>query len=155
MRRDLVVNGATHLVDISPTDLLLDVLRDQLGLTGTKHACGVGECGACTVLVDGQPRLACITLAARVRAEVTTIEGLADDASGLRRRFADEGAMQCGFCTPGQIVTAHHVVTEAVEQQTTPTQDHVRSSMTGNVCRCTGYAGIVRAITAEIEERSS
>lgn len=151
MRHDLLVNGRQFAVDLSPADRLLGVLRDVLGLTGTKNACGVGECGACTVLVDGRPRLACITLAARVDGEVTTIEGLADSTSSLRRCFAEEGGMQCGFCTSGQVVNAHHLVTQASQRGITPTEQDVRADIAGNVCRCTGYAGIVRAIMSDIE----
>jgi aerobic-type carbon monoxide dehydrogenase small subunit (CoxS/CutS family) len=155
MRHDVVVNGRQVTVDVRPADRLLDVLRQVLGLTGTKDGCGVGECGACTVLVDGRPRLACLTLALRVDGEVTTVEGLAESTSSLRRCFAEEGGMQCGFCTSGQVVNAHHVVTQASRRGVTPTEQAVRADIAGNLCRCTGYAGIVRAIMSDIERPCS
>ena len=126
-----------------PADLrLLDYLRDTLGLTGTKESCGRGECGACTVLVDGRPILSCITLAARVGGHVETVEGVAEESLALRRAFADRGAFQCGFCTPGQIVRGTALLREGL-----PDDDAgLRSAMSGNVCRCTGYDGILAAI---------
>src|SRR5215510_5486827 len=104
--RQLTVNGTAVEVRMSPGIRLVDILRGELSLTGTKEACGRGECGACTVLVDGRPMLACMLFAETVRGAVTTIEGLADDNTDLREAFADCGAFQCGFCTPGQIVRA-------------------------------------------------
>ncbi|MYS80750.1 (2Fe-2S)-binding protein [Embleya scabrispora] len=124
----LMVNGTPHEVDASPGDRLLDVIRGPLGLTGTKEACGVGECGACTVLVDGRAVVSCLTLAVRVSGEVTTVEGVAESAPGLCRAFAEEGGFQCGFCTPGQVVAAYG-----------------GADPSGNICRCTGYVGILRA----------
>jgi aerobic-type carbon monoxide dehydrogenase small subunit (CoxS/CutS family) len=126
-----------------PADLrLLDYLRDQCGLVGTKEACGRGECGACTVLVDGKAILSCITLASRVQGHVETIEGVAEESAELRESFARHGAFQCGFCTPGQIVRA-----TAVLRGGCPDTDlELRKAMNGNVCRCTGYNGIIAAI---------
>ena len=126
-----------------PCDLrLLDYLRGHLGLTGTKESCGRGECGACTVLVDGRPVLSCITLAARVNGHVETVEGVAVEAHKLRRSFAQHGAFQCGFCTPGQIVRATALLRAGL-----PTDEgELRSAISGNVCRCTGYDGIIEAI---------
>lgn len=126
-----------------PADLrLLDYLREECGLLGTKEACGRGECGACTVLVNGTAVLSCISYAARVSGHVETIEGLTDESAPLREAFARHGAFQCGFCTPGQIVRATAVLREGC-----PASDaDLRSAMSGNVCRCTGYNGIIAAI---------
>jgi len=138
----LRVNGRAVEVEFDPGEPLLRVLRDRLRLTGAKEACGRGECGACTVLIDGVPVMSCMTLAAVVRGEVTTIEGLADEARDLREAFADKGAFQCGYCTPGQIVRAAALVRESgpADERT------VRTQMSGNVCRCTGYTQIVDAV---------
>jgi len=126
-----------------PADLrLLDYLRDQCGLVGTKEACGRGECGACTVLVDGKAILSCITLASRVQGHVETIEGVAEESAELRESFARHGAFQCGFCTPGQIVRATAVLRGGCPD----TDFELRKAMNGNVCRCTGYNGIIAAI---------
>jgi len=125
-----------------PEKRLLDLLRDDLGLTGAKEGCGRGECGACTVLIDGVAVLSCITLAARVDGEVTTIEGLGEDGDKLREAFVDHGAFQCGFCTPGQIVRCIALLAQGL-----PEDDHeLRRQMSGNICRCTGYVGIMAAL---------
>src|SRR5687767_7466658 len=116
---------------LAPSDRLIDVLRDRLGLTGTKEGCGRGECGACTVLVDGSAVLSCITLAARVSGSVVTVEGLAADARVLRAAFADRGAFQCGFCTPGQIVRGVALLREGLPAS----DEELRRQMSGNVCR--------------------
>jgi len=140
----LFVNGEEVLagVEFDPDERLLDVLRDRLGLTGTKEGCGRGECGACTVLIHGAPVLSCITLAARVRGHVQTVEGIAEEASDLAAAFADLGGFQCGFCTPGQIVRG-----QALLQQGLPADDgDLRRAISGNICRCTGYNGIVDAL---------
>jgi aerobic-type carbon monoxide dehydrogenase small subunit (CoxS/CutS family) len=148
--RRLRVNGRDVDAEFAPGDSLLDVLRDRLRLTGAKEACGRGECGACTVLVDGTPVMSCITLAALVRGEVATIEGLADEARDLREAFADAGAFQCGYCTPGQIVRA-----AALLRQGTPTGEQaVRFEMSGNICRCTGYTQIVDAVLSTARRRA-
>ncbi|MCX6422291.1 MAG: (2Fe-2S)-binding protein [Actinobacteria bacterium] len=126
-----------------PADLrLLDYLRDQCGLVGTKESCGRGECGACTVLVDGEAILSCITLASRVQGHVETIEGVAEESAELRESFARHGAFQCGFCTPGQIVRATAILRGGCPD----TDVELRKAMNGNVCRCTGYNGIIAAI---------
>ncbi len=126
-----------------PADLrLLDYLRDQCGLVGTKESCGRGECGACTVLVDGKAILSCITLASRVQGRVETIEGVAEESAELRESFARHGAFQCGFCTPGQIVRATAILRGGCPD----TDVELRKAMNGNVCRCTGYNGIIAAI---------
>ena len=148
--RRLRVNGLDVDVDVAPGDSLLHVLRDRLRLTGAKEACGRGECGACTVLVDGIPVMACVTLAMLVRGEVTTIEGLADEARDLREAFADAGAFQCGYCTPGQIVRA----TALLRQGTPAGEQAVRFEMSGNICRCTGYTQIVDAVLAAARRRA-
>ncbi len=121
---------------------LLDYLRDDCGLLGTKEACGRGECGACTVLVDGKAVLSCITYAARITGHVETIEGIAEESHPLREAFARHGAFQCGFCTPGQIVRATAVLRDGCPA----TDPELRAAMSGNVCRCTGYNGIIAAI---------
>jgi aerobic-type carbon monoxide dehydrogenase small subunit (CoxS/CutS family) len=146
VKKSFRVNGASSVIDVEPGDSLLQVLRDRLGLTGTKVGCEVGECGACTVLIDGRPRLSCITLATRIDAAVTTVEGLGSEADSLRRSFAEEGGLQCGYCTPGQVVSSYFMVTsgEAADAAS------IRRRMSGNICRCTGYAGIVRAVQREL-----
>lgn len=144
---ELIVNGRAYRVDVDVHTSLLHVLRMQLGLRGTKESCGRGECGACTVLIDGRPVMACITLAVRVRGRVETVEGLADELAELRRQFADHGAFQCGFCTPGQLVRAAPLLREGFEGS----EDDLRSAMSGNVCRCTGYSGILDAIRGAME----
>ena len=149
--RALRVNGRTIEVAIAPGDTLLRVLREKLRLTGAKEACGRGECGACTILLDGVPIMSCVMLASLVRGEVTTIEGLADEARDLREAFADAGAFQCGYCTPGQIVRAAALLREV------PTLDErtVRRQMSGNICRCTGYTQIVDAILSTARRRAA
>lgn len=148
---DLRVNGRAHHVETAPGDTLLRVLRDKLGLTGAKEACSRGECGACTVLLDGVPIVSCVMLAALVRGEVTTIEGLAEEARDLREAFADAGAFQCGYCTPGQIVRAAALIrgTQPADERT------VRFEMSGNVCRCTGYTQIVDAVLGTWRRRAA
>jgi aerobic-type carbon monoxide dehydrogenase small subunit (CoxS/CutS family) len=132
-------------VDVAPDATLLSVLRDELHLTGAKMSCGRGECGACTVLIGGKLAVSCITLAARVRAEVTTIEGLAEEVRDLREAFADHAGFQCGFCTSGQLVHAAALLREGVPAGP-GAADWLRHRLSGNVCRCTGYVGIVAAI---------
>ena len=137
----LIVNGRQQEVPARPGELLLDVLRDHLGLRGTKRGCRRGECGACTVLVRGRPVMSCITLAAEAD-EVETIEGLQDEAMPLRQAFADEGAFQCGFCTPGHIVRGVALLRTGAPADET----ELRQEISGNLCRCTGYVGITRAL---------
>jgi aerobic-type carbon monoxide dehydrogenase small subunit (CoxS/CutS family) len=149
----LVVNGQRREVDALPASSLLEVLRDRLGLTGTKEACGRGECGACTVLLDGVPHLSCITLASLVNEPVTTIEGLADEWSDLRRAFADHGGFQCGFCTSGQIVHAAAILSAGLPNHPGEAERHLRHRLSGNICRCTGYVGIVAAVMSVARSR--
>jgi aerobic-type carbon monoxide dehydrogenase small subunit (CoxS/CutS family) len=134
------VNGHRYAVDVPVGTSLAAVLRDELGLTGTKVACNEGHCGACTVQVDGVPRLACITLVHTVEGEVTTIEGLRDHP--LVQSFVRADATQCGFCTPGQIVSAAALVAASPA----PTRDEIRHGMAGNLCRCGTYPKIEEAI---------
>lgn len=144
------MNGQTSEVEFAPGDSLLDILRERLRLTGAKESCGRGECGSCTVLLDGIPVMSCVMLAALVRGEVTTIEGLAGEARDLREAFADLGAFQCGFCTPGQIVRATALLREGGHLD----ERSVRQQMSGNVCRCTGYTGIVDAVLLGAKRRA-
>ncbi len=138
----LHVNGFEHELHVQASTTLLSVLRDELGLTGSKLGCGRGECGACTVLLDDVPVLSCITLATRVKGRVVTIEGLAAQNRDLCRSFADHGGFQCGFCTPGQLVSASALLVASPF----PSPDQIRHVMSGNICRCTGYSGIFAAI---------
>ena len=137
----VTVNGHLHTARVPATTTLLDLLRGPLGLTGAKEACGVGECGACTVLVDGEPTLACLVLAAEAQDRtVVTIEHTRDvRIARLRRAFAEEAALQCGFCTPGMILAASRLPPGA-------TAAEIRAALAGNICRCTGYTKIVRAV---------
>ena len=139
---ELEINGGSYAVDAAIGRTLVEVLRDELGLTGTKVACGEGHCGACTVQLDGIPTLSCITLAHRVDGPVTTIEGLRDHP--LVEAFVRADALQCGFCTPGQIVSASALV----EANPAPSRDEVRHAMAGNLCRCGTYPKIEEAISA-------
>ena len=146
---ELTVNGRTHDVRPAPGERLLSVLRDQLHLTGAKYACGHGECGTCTVLVDGRLTYSCITLAEACHgASVTTVEGLADGAalSALQRAFVAHDAAQCGYCTPGQLVAATHLLA----RNTNPDEHAIRIGMSGNLCRCGTYPKILSAIEAVV-----
>ncbi len=139
----LHVNGAQHVLDVPPTRRLLAVLRDDLALTGAKHGCGEGACGACAVLVDGKPVASCLLpVAAAEGRALTTIEGLSVEAAALQEAFVAEDALQCGFCTPGQVVSATALLS-SVER---PTREQIRSAMAGNICRCGAYPKIERAI---------
>lgn len=147
-RIDLTVNGRTRSVEVAPYHTLLEVLRDDLGLTGTKECCLVGECGACTVLVDDVSVDSCLMLAVEADgATVTTVEGLAD-ASGrlhpLQQAFLQTGAAQCGFCIPGQLVSAQALL--ALNPH--PTRAEVEEGLAGNLCRCAGYGQIIEAVLA-------
>ena len=141
----LAVNGHEHRLTVRPHAVLLDVLREELGLKGAKEGCGVGACGACTVLLNGRPFCACLVLAVEADGqEITTIEGLGanGDLDPLQQAFADHGAVQCGFCTPGLILSAKSLL--AVTPR--PSAAHVRRALVGNLCRCTGYVTVVEAI---------
>jgi aerobic-type carbon monoxide dehydrogenase small subunit (CoxS/CutS family) len=142
----LRVNGEPHTVAAEPHHTLLEVLREELQLTGTKHGCELGECGACTVLVDGIPVLSCLTLPAQLaeRAEITTVEGLATGATlhPLQTAFAEEGAAQCGYCTPGMLMAAKALL----DSNPRPTRAEIAHAISGNLCRCTGYTAIYEAV---------
>ena len=139
----LTVNGRRQDVSCTSGDTLLAVLRDRLGLTGTKFGCGIGYCGACTVLVDGAAAHSCCLLAATVEGrEITTIEGVGDDApDAVQQAFLEAGAVQCGYCTPGFVVSVRALLAE----NPAPSEEEVRGFLTGNICRCSGFAAIVRA----------
>ena len=149
----LTINGQPRQVSIPANRTLVDMLRYDLGLTGTKEACSVGVCGACTVLIDGRMAAACITLAIQADgASVTTIEGIADDdrLHPLQESFISNGGFQCGICTPGQIVAAKALL----DSNPSPSEDEIREWMVGNLCRCTGYYQIVDSIVKAIASSS-
>lgn len=142
---NFTLNGRERAISVSPRTTLLDALRWQLGLTGTKKCCAEGECGACTVLLDGRAVNSCLVLAIEVdQATVTTIEGLesAGQLSGLQDAFLAEGAIQCGFCIPGMVMAAHALLA----QNPDPAEADIREGLSGNLCRCAGYQRIVRAV---------
>jgi carbon-monoxide dehydrogenase small subunit len=141
----LNINGDTYEVLVSPNKTLLEVLRDQFGLMGTKRGCDLGVCGTCTVLMNGEAYLSCLTLAMdAVGRQILTIEGLSQegDLQPLQRAFIEKGAVQCGFCTPGMILTAKAILDEGKR----PTEESIKKKMAGNLCRCTGYKKIVEAV---------
>ena len=143
----LIVNGERHDTLCQPNLTLLEVLRENLQLTGTKHGCELGECGACAVLLDGEPVLSCLVLAMECDGQqITTVEGLTRGASlhPLQAAFADHGAVQCGYCTPGVLVTAKALL----DRNPCPSRTEVREALSGNLCRCTGYLQILDAIDA-------
>lgn len=147
---NFIVNGKPYEVIVKPHTTLIEVLRDQLGLTGTKHGCGIGLCGACTVLVEGKPILACLTLAITVREKnILTVEGLAKGGKlhPIQKAFVDYGAVQCGFCTPGMVLSAKALL----DKNPSPTKEEVKVALSGNLCRCTGYAKIINAVLAASE----
>ena len=147
----LTVNGRPREDAVADHTLLVDYLRETAGLTGTKQGCDGGECGACTVLVDGEPRLACITLAASCEGrQVETIEGLAVDGrmSRLQQAFHEKLGTQCGFCTPGMIMAAEALL----RRRPTPTEAEIRQALSGNLCRCTGYVKIIESVQAAAGE---
>lgn len=145
MKLSFVLNEVPVSLEIEPFDLLADVLRDRLGLTGTKKGCGQGECGACTVIVDGKAVNSCMLPAARVAGcSVITIEGLNNGGKihPIQQAFIDAGAIQCGFCTPGMILSAKALLDETPK----PTKEEIRTALAGNICRCTGYVKIEQAV---------
>jgi carbon-monoxide dehydrogenase small subunit len=146
----MTVNGREYTFDVAPHHTLLDVLRDQLDLTGTKECCVEGECGACSVVMDGRAINSCLTLALEADgSEIVTVEGLADDGelSPLQEAFLDKSAPQCGFCIPGQLMSAHALLT----RNTHPTIDEVHEALGGNLCRCAGYQQITEAVLQAAE----
>lgn len=147
------LNGTPVSIQVAPSSLLLEVLRNDLGLTGTKEGCGKGECGACTVLVDGRPVNSCLFPALEAEGrEVRTIEGLArgTELSVVQQAFVQNGGIQCGFCSPGMILS----VEALLSRQPNPDETEIRSALVGNLCRCTGYAQIVEAVKDAAARRS-
>ncbi len=141
----LTVNGQPVEALVEPNSTLVQFLREDLGLTGTKHGCGLGDCGACTVILDGQPVNSCLVLAISANGrEVLTIEGLAEDGKlhPVQQAFVDKGSIQCGFCSPGMILSAKALL----DTNPDPTEQEIRMAISGNLCRCTGYQKIVEAI---------
>jgi carbon-monoxide dehydrogenase small subunit len=151
MKTTITINGRKREFDVPPSTLLLNLLRDDLGLTGAKYGCGIGECGACTVHLDGEPVLGCMTLAVDCDGKsVETIEGLSDgkELHPIQQAYLDEGAVQCGFCTPGFIMTTKALLEENPE----PSESEIRNYLKGNLCRCTGYVNIVKAVQKAAED---
>lgn len=145
MKLNFIVNGAKRTVEAEPSKRLLDILREDLGLTGTKEGCGEGECGACTVLLDKKAVHSCLTVAMQLEGrEVVTIEGLENNGelSPLQLAFVEETAIQCGYCTSGMIMSARALLYE----KPNPTEDEIREALAGNICRCSGYSQILRAV---------
>ncbi|MUT67069.1 (2Fe-2S)-binding protein [Paenibacillus sp. NEAU-GSW1] len=154
-----IINDRELNLNIMPSRRLLSVLRDELGLTGTKRSCEIGRCGACMVLVDGEPVNSCLTMAYQCEGKtVTTIEGITASAQSLsggldpvQRAFLEEGGFQCGYCTPGMIVS----VKALLEHTPDPSEEEIEEALSGNICRCTGYGGIKRAVRQAIEWRNT
>ncbi len=148
----LKVNGETHHIETYPNRTLLEVLREELSLTGAKEGCGEGACGSCTVLLDGRPVRSCLLLAVEAQdGEITTIEGLADGRNlhPLQEAFVEHHAIQCGFCASGMILTAKAFL----DSNPHPTEDQIKLALSGNVCRCTGYTKIIEAVKSVAESR--
>lgn len=152
MQVNMAVNGTKAVVDVEPRRTLADALREDLGLTGTHLGCEHGVCGACTVMVDGQPVRACLMFAVQAEGcSITTIEGLAADNGelhALQRAFCERHGLQCGFCTPGMLMSA----LDLLHREEKPSRERIREEMSGNICRCTGYVGIVDAVEQAAEE---
>jgi aerobic-type carbon monoxide dehydrogenase small subunit (CoxS/CutS family) len=145
------VNGETYELAVEPQTTLLEVLRDHLELTGTKEACGTGECGSCTVLIEGKPILSCLALAVDYpNKEITTIEGLSqgEKLTPVQQAFVDCGAVQCGFCTPGMILSASALL----KRNLAPSEEEIRKALEGHLCRCTGYNKIVEAVNTAAKQ---
>jgi len=146
-----IVNGKFYEVPIEPSITLIELLRNKLDLMGTKLGCGIGTCGACTVLVDGKPVNSCLTLAITVRGKnILTIEGLSRGTTlhPIQRAFINHGAIQCGFCTPGMIMSAKALI----DEKPTPTGEEIKQALVGNLCRCTGYVKIIQAVSTAARE---
>ena len=149
----VTVNGATERLDVRANLTLLQMLREKLALTGTKNGCEAGECGACTVLVDGEPVNSCMVLAVEVDGrEVLTVEGLAHEGqlSPLQKNFVEHNAVQCGYCTPGMLMSAYALL----KRNPDPTEEQIKQALVGNLCRCTGYVRIIRAVRATAEQEA-
>jgi len=150
MQIRLIVNGISYELDVKPWETLVDVLRNDLGLTGTKEGCGLGECGACTVIMEGKAVNSCLVLAPEADGKkITTIEGLAegDELHPVQEAFVEQGGLQCGFCTPGMILSTKALL----DENTNPTEEEIRRGIAGNLCRCTGYTKIIESIKAAAE----
>ncbi len=150
----LRVNGTVHRLFVQPWRTLLEVLREDIGLTGTKRGCNQGICGACSVLIDGEVARGCLSLAVNCTGrEITTIEGLAPpgELSPVQQAFLDAGAVQCGFCMPGMIIAS----TALLRRNGAPTDDEIREGLAGNLCRCSGYAKVIQAVSAACEGEAS
>ncbi len=150
----LNINGDDYELAVVPTHTLLEVLREDAGLTGTKHGCEQGECGLCTVLVDGRPQFSCLTLAIEAQgAEIRTVEGLArgGELHPLQQAWGETGASQCGYCTPGMLMSAQALL----ERNPSPTRGEIRDALAGNLCRCTGYQAIIEAVELAAERMGS
>jgi len=148
---NLKINGEDYKLNVKPNTLLLDLIRDEIGLTGTKRGCDTGECGACTVLIDGIAVNSCLVLAVEVGGKkITTIEGLSNNGKlhPIQETFIEEGAVQCGFCTPGMILSAKALL----DKNPTPTEEEIKVAIAGNLCRCTGYKKIIKAISSAAEK---
>ncbi|KJR48909.1 Xanthine dehydrogenase iron-sulfur subunit [Desulfosporosinus sp. I2] len=145
---ELNINDRIYEVAVDARDLLIDVIRKKVGLTGTKKGCGDGDCGACTVLIDGKPELSCIKLAIACQGKkITTIEGLVQEGGvlhPLQQAYVDHGAVQCGFCTPGMIMSSKALL----DRNPAPTEQDIKHELSGNICRCTGYKRIIEAVEA-------
>ncbi len=149
-----VLNGSAVLIEADPARRALDVLREDLGLTGTKEGCGQGECGACSIIVDGVVKLSCLMTAAQLEGrEIVTIEGVAADGElhPVQAAFVEHGAVQCGFCTPGMVISAVNFL----EGNPEPSREEVREALSGNLCRCTGYQKIVDAVEGAAQKMRS
>ena len=147
----LTVNGESYEVLVEPSETLLQVIRNKLGLTGTKESCSLGDCGSCTVILDGKAVNSCLVLAMEAKGkEVLTIEGLrkGNQLHPIQKSFIEHGAVQCGFCTPGMILSAKALL----DEKPTPTEEDVREAIAGNLCRCTGYVKIIEAVMAVARE---
>ena len=151
---ELRINGEPHELAVEPHATLAEVLREHLGLTGTKEACGTGECGSCTVLINGKPILSCLALAVDYQSQpIVTIEGLSEgeELTPVQQAFQDCGAIQCGFCTPGMVLS----VTALLEENPHPTEAEIQKALEGNLCRCTGYNKIIEAVNMAAEKMTS
>jgi carbon-monoxide dehydrogenase small subunit len=149
-RITLTINGDPESLDVFANTTLLQLLREKVALTGTKNGCAAGECGACTVMMDGEPVNSCMVLAVEADgADVLTVEGLAQEGrlDALQQAFVDEGAVQCGFCTPGMLISAHALL----DRNPQPSEEEIREALVGNLCRCTGYTRIVRAVQRAVQ----
>jgi aerobic-type carbon monoxide dehydrogenase small subunit (CoxS/CutS family) len=154
MEIEITVNGRKRRFDVEPNKLLLNLVRDELYLTGTKYGCGIGECGACTVLLDGEAVLSCMVLAVDADGKcVETIEGVADGdkLDPIQEAYIEEGAIQCGFCTPGFIMTTKALLKENPD----PSEAEIREYLKGNYCRCTGYVNIIKAVQSAAKKLRS